>query len=130
MDFKISQANKKHFFYLGIAWFLYSLFVISLGSCSLEMKMTKDGKYDIFYTLSEVDETGSNYDYEVIFMQSLEENKAKKIINDCIDENEKAMKKYGTIYNLKTGYFTIDILIFLFILCLPYYFMYKFNVFK
>ena len=94
------------------------------------MKMTKDGKYDIFYTLSEVDETGSSYDYEVIFMQSLEENKAKKIINDCIDENEKAMKKYGTIYNLKTGYFTIDILKFLFILCLPYYIMYKFSVFK
>ena len=47
MDFKIVKPIKT-LFYLGIAWFLYSLFVISLGSCSLEMKMTKDGKYDIF----------------------------------------------------------------------------------
>lgn len=117
------------FFYIPIAWFFYSFFVFSVGNCDLEMKMTKNGKYDIVYTITE-DDIGdgyySTYEYEKIYTESLNLNEAEKIINDCIKESEKFMKKYGTVYNLKTGEFTLDVILWFFYFIVPYVFIYIF----
>jgi hypothetical protein len=92
------------------------------------MEMTKDGKWDIVYSVTESDERGNNYEYNKTYMASLELNEAQEIINDCINESQLKMKKYGSVYNLKTGNFAIDVLIIMFIFILPFYLIYKFYI--
>jgi hypothetical protein len=115
------------FFFIPIAWCLYSLFVFANGNCDLQMKMTNDGKYDIFYT-NTVDDIGDGYittnEYERIYMESLNLNEAEKIINDCVRESEIFMKKYATIYNLKTDELTIDLMLWFLYFIIPYVFIY------
>lgn len=127
----MSQKNKNHIFYLSLAWLFYSTIVFTFGSCGLQMKMTKNGEYDIFYTITEEDVGegyNTSYEYEVTYMESLNLNEAEEIINDCIRESETIMKKYGTVYNLKTGEFTLDLFLMLIIFISPYYIIYKFLI--
>ena len=112
-------------FFFTLAWFFYSCLVFSFDSCDLFMEQSKDGKWDVFCSISESDERGNIYENKSLFKSSIQLNEAQEIINDCIAKSELKMKKYGTVYNLKTGNFTIDVLLMLLICFFPFYLIYK-----
>lgn len=118
-------TRENFLFYSTFIWFFYSCIIFSFDSCGLFMEKSKDGKWDVYYTIYESDEKGDSYENKSLFKASIELNEAQKIINDCITKSEKKMRKYGTVYNLKTGNFTIDVLLMMFIFFLPFYLIYK-----
>ncbi|MBJ10338.1 MAG: hypothetical protein CMP66_02600 [Flavobacteriales bacterium] len=131
MQLNLSEKHKSYILKLTIAWFIYGFAVNVVGSCHLQMKMTKDGEYYVFYEQTESDIGDgyvSHYEYDVIIADSLTLFEAEEMINDCIQDKEQIMKKYGTVYNLKTGNSVIDILISIFILFLPVFLV--FIIFK
>tara|TARA_B100001057_G_C22605963_1_gene854653 strand:+ start:180 stop:563 length:384 start_codon:yes stop_codon:yes gene_type:complete len=112
----------------GFFWFFYSCLVFTFNSCDLYMQKSKDGKWDILYNISESDELGNSYDRKKLYKVSLEINEAKEIINECKNESNLKMKKYGSVYNFKSGNDVIDFLIKIFFFILPYYLMYRFFI--
>ena len=122
MQLNLSEKNKSYIWIFIIAWFVYGIAVNAVGSCHLQMKMTKDGEYYVFYENTESDIGDgyvSHYEYDVIIADSLTLFEAEEMIFDCIQDSKQIMKKYGTVYNLKTGNSAIDLLISIFIFGLP-----------
>tara|TARA_B100000963_G_scaffold348361_1_gene355832 strand:+ start:422 stop:811 length:390 start_codon:yes stop_codon:yes gene_type:complete len=117
-------------FAFGFIWFFYSCLVFAFESCSLYMEKTEEGKWDIVYYITESDETGNSYEYKKLYEESLNLNEAHEIINDCINESDLKMKKYGSVYNLKTGNSFIDLLIKLSFFIIPFYLIYKLHIKK
>ena len=119
----MKKAIEKFIFYFSIAWFFYSLIILSIGSCGLFMEENKEGEWTIFYTLQDA-ETGVEYDN--YYDGPMSKDEANIIINNCISESNTKRKKYGTVYNLRTENSSINSLIILIIFILQYLFFYLF----
>ena len=119
----MKKAIEKFIFYFSIAWFFYSLIILSIGSCGLFMEENKEGEWTIFYTLQDA-ETGVEYDN--YYDGPMSKDEANIIINNCISESNTKRKKYGTVYNLRTENSSLNSLIILIIFILPYLFFYLF----
>jgi|TARA_B110000211_G_scaffold120725_1_gene139506 cytochrome bd-type quinol oxidase subunit 2 len=119
----MKKAIEKFIFYFSIAWFFYSVIILSIGSCGLFMEENKEGEWTISYTLQDA-ETGVEYDN--YYDGPMSKDEANIIINNCISESNTKRKKYGTVYNLRTENSSLNSLIILIIFILPYLFFYLF----
>ena len=113
MQLNLSEKNKSYIWIFIIAWFVYGFFSNTIGSCDMQMEMTEEGNYYVYYDDTDYDPN------EIIIANSLTLFEAEEMIFDCIQDSKQIMKKYGTVYNLKTGNSAIDLLISIFILWLP-----------
>ena len=120
----MKKAIEKFIFYFSIAWFFYSVIILSIGSCGLFMEENKEGEWTIFYTVVHDDETGAEHDEYYDGPMSLED--ANIIIDNCISESNTKRKKYGTVYNLRSENSSLNSLIILIIFIFPYLFFYLF----
>jgi hypothetical protein len=119
----MKKAIEKFIFYFSIAWFFYSVIILSIGSCGLFMEENNEGEWTISYTLQDA-ETGVEYDN--YYDGPMSKDEANIIINNCISESNTKRKKYGTVYNLRTENSSLNSLIILIIFILPYLFFYLF----
>jgi len=118
------SRTEQFIFVFSIAWLFYSVIILSIGSCPLFMEENKEGEWTIFYTVVHDDETGAEHDEYYDGPMSLED--ANIIIDNCISESITKLKKYGTVYNLRSENSLIITLITLIIFIFPYLFLYLF----
>ena len=124
----MKKAIEKFIFIFSIAWLFYSVIILSIGSCGLFMEENKEGEWTIFYTVVHDDETGAEHDEYYDGPMSLED--ANIIIDNCISESNTRLKKYGTVYNLRSENYLLDLFFLFFVFILPYLFFYLFYKIK
>jgi len=102
--------------YASIFWVIYSLTVLSCGSCSYYTEEV-NGEWYVKYTESDVDETGN--DYEITDYGPISEKEANQIVEDCENQANTWMQSYGSVYRYSDGNGFLSTLYFMLIMASP-----------
>lgn len=93
---KRQERKKSIIFWLLIIWSIYPFILGYSGSCSLWTEPKEDGWY-IYTELGDYDDAGAHTWIEIV-EGPLSKSDAQALINNCEEQSEWFLNRFGTIY--------------------------------